>query len=139
MKKLFFLAILPLMMAVVTLSSCSKDEDNGGADNEILVDFNYPENQLFGVWKVIEMDGKTPGNSKESTVVISNDGTCIFDGHVTKYTATGSLINIFGYYDKVDFSFAITSWEYPVVEGIFTEYEGSVPDVYEVVVKKVEK
>ena len=45
----------------------------------------------------------------------------------------------FGYNDKVDFSFAITSWEYPVVEGIFTEYEGSVPDVYEVVVKKVEK
>lgn len=139
MKKLFFLVILPLMMAVVTLSSCSKDEGIGGADNEILVDFNYPENQLFGVWKVIEMDGKTPGNSKESTVVISNDGTCIFDGHVTKYTATGSLISIFGYYDSVDFSFAITSWEYPVVEGIFTEYEGSVPDVYEVVVKKVEK
>ena len=94
MKKLFFLAILPLMMAVVTFSSCSKDEDNGGADNEILVDFNYPENQLFGTWKVIEMDGKTPGNSKESTVVISNDGTCIFDGHVTKYSATGSLINL---------------------------------------------
>ena len=137
MKKLFFLAILPLMMAMVTFSSCSEDE-GAGADNEILVDFNYPENQLFGTWKVIEMDGKTPGNSEESTWVISNDGTCIFDGHVKKYSATGSLINIFGYYDNVDFSFAITSWEYPVVKGVLTEYEGGDTDIYDVVVKKVE-
>lgn len=128
------------MMAVVTLSSCSKDEDNGGADNEILVDFDYPENQLFGTWKVIEMDGKTPGNSKESTVVISSDGTCIFDGHVAAYTASGSQIKIkiMGYEDWLHYSFDITSWEYPVVKGVFTEYEGGDPDIYDVVVKKVE-
>lgn len=130
MKKLFFLAILPLMMAMVTFSSCSED-DGAGADNEILEGFNYPEDQLFGTWSVIEMDGKTPGNSKESTVVISNDGTCIFDGHVAAYTASGSQIKIkiMGYEDWLHFSFDITSWEYPVVKGVFTEYEGGDTDI----------
>ena len=137
MKKLFFLAILPLMMAMVTFSSCSEDE-GAGADNEILEGFNYPEDQLFGTWSVIEMNGHAPYDPKESTVVISSDGTCVFDGHVMKYTAVGSNIQILESDDRVDFSFAITSWEYPVVKGVFTEYEGGDPDIYDVVVKKVE-
>ena len=125
------------MMAMVTFSSCSEDE-GAGADNEILEGFNYPEDQLFGTWSVIEMNGHAPYDPKESTVVISSDGTCVFDGHVMKYTAVGSNIQILESDDRVDFSFAITSWEYPVVKGVFTEYEGGDPDIYDVVVKKVE-
>lgn len=139
MKKLFFLAILPLMMAVVTFSSCSKNEDNGGVDNEILVDFDYPENQLFGTWNVIEMNGETPDNDKERTVVFSSDGTCVVDAYKQKYTATGSVIKITESDGYLDFQFDITSWAYPVVTGVFTAYDDYGPEVYNVVIEKVEK
>ena len=138
MKKLFFLAILPLMMAMVTFSSCSEDE-GAGADNEILEGFNYPEDQLFGTWNVIEMNGETPDNDKERTVVFSSDGTCVVDGHKQKYTATGSVIKIVESDGYLDFQFDITSWAYPVVTGVFTAYDDYGPEVYNVVIEKVEK
>ena len=138
MKKLFFLAILPLMMAMVTFSSCSED-DGAGADNEVLEGFDYPEDQLFGTWNIIEMNGETPDNDKERTVVFSSDGTCVVDGYKQKYTATGSVIKITESDGYLDFQFDITSWAYPVVTGVFTAYEGNRTEVYNVVIEKVEK
>lgn len=131
MKKLFFLAILPLMMAMVTFSSCSNDE---GADNEVFENFDYPEDQLFGTWVVSEIDGE---HTYEEFATFSRNKSCSVLGQRLDYVAKGSKIKAY-YGDFLIISLDITDWDYPKMEGDFTIYDedGDVEDSYEVVLKK---
>lgn len=134
MKKLFFLAILPLMMAMVTFSSCSEDE-GAGADNEVLEGFDYPEDELFGTWEVKEMDGEKVHG--EEFARFSRNKTCRVLGIDLEYSAKGSKIK--GYYsDYLLMSLDITKWNYPEMKGEFKIYDedGDVEEAYEVVLKK---
>lgn len=51
MKKFLYLALLPLMMLMMTLTSCSKDDDSP------LDGFDYPAETLYGTWKITKAAG----------------------------------------------------------------------------------
>lgn len=114
MKKFFFLALLPMMCALTVFTSCSEEEGEGGAsNNEVLVDFNYPESALFGTWDVVELDGEELPSGYETSFTFTSDGECVGRGPLSfndegEYTASGNAIKIY-IYDQLFYTFSVKS------------------------------
>lgn len=92
MKKLLYLAFLPLMLLVATLSSCSSDDDSP------LDGFDYPAESLYGTWKITKV-GSMSWPYETTTATFNADGTYSDRGHFGTgsgtYTAKGKVISCY--------------------------------------------
>lgn len=81
MKKFFNLTFFPVvLMLIVSLTSCSKDDDNGPLD-----DFDYPAETIYGTWKVTRV-ATIIWPYETTTATFNSDGTYRGRG----YFGTGS-------------------------------------------------
>lgn len=92
MKKFLYLALLPLMMLMMTLTSCSKDYDRP------LDGFDYPAETLYGTWKITKAAGLT-WRYETTTATFNSDGSYVGKGYFGNgsgtYTAKGKTINCY--------------------------------------------
>lgn len=80
------------MMLMMTLASCSKDDDSP------LDGFDYPAETLYGTWKITKVDGIS-WSYKTTTATFSSDGSYSGKGYFGNgtgtYTAKGKTINCY--------------------------------------------
>lgn len=92
MKKFLYLALLPLMMLMMTLTSCSKDDDSP------LDGFDYPAETLYGTWKITKAAGLT-WRYETTTATFNSDGSYVGKGYFGNgsgtYTAKGKTISCY--------------------------------------------
>jgi len=92
MKKILYLAFLPLMMLMMTLTSCSKDDDSP------LDDFDYPAETLYGTWKITKVEG-LDWPYQTTTATFNSDGSYSGRGYfgdgTGTYAAKGKTISCY--------------------------------------------
>lgn len=92
MKKLLYMAFLPMMMLMMTLTSCSKD------DNSPIDGFDYPAETLYGTWKITKVGGIS-WLYETTTATFNSDGSYSGKGYFGNgtgtYTAKGKTINCY--------------------------------------------
>ena len=92
MKKFLYLALLPLMMLMMTLTSCSKDDDSP------LDGFDYPAETLYGTWKITKAAGFS-WMYQTTTATFNSDGSYVGKGYFGNgsgtYTAKGKTISCY--------------------------------------------